>query len=363
MRSGSSIPRGTHAARARTGRIADCHPADSPLSPPGTPDLPNDMRTRGGRQARTGVPGRTAGGLTVRKAHVGQVDSYGRDGQGAWRPVAPAGDRTVTTPGTTGATERDRARGSSPATADGAGSDRSPPDPPRSRSARGAPPGRTGEHVDTEAAPHQLRPMIVRRRGTHGTAGGLFRGVSRNPGGFRIGMDGEFPGRDEPQDRTGPRGHATRRAAPTPRDTGPSGRGVSAAGRAADRAVRTVRAGGRRAAGRRCQRAAPAALPTTPSTRQVALAMPLAEAPWAVDEEEPHSTSKHISSGAPAVDAGDAATEPLRARQDAGEHPQDLGSVRVPEGYATEARWHGRQEARTMTTESPGDEGAERTAG
>ena len=41
---------------------------------------------------------------------------------------------------------------------------------------------------------------------------------------------------------------------------------------------------------------------------------------------------------------------------------QDLGSVRVPEGYATEARWHGRQEARTMTTESAGDEGAERTA-
>ena len=36
------------------------------------------------------------------------------------------------------------------------------------------------------------------------------------------------------------------------------------------------------------QRAAPAALSTTPSTRQVALAMPLAEAPWAVDEEEPH---------------------------------------------------------------------------
>ena len=50
--------------------------------------------------------------------------------------------------------------------------------------------------------------------------------------------------------------------------------------------------------------------------------MPLAEAPWAVDEEEPHSTSKHISSGAPAVDAGDATTEPLRARQDAGEHPR-----------------------------------------
>ena len=36
------------------------------------------------------------------------------------------------------------------------------------------------------------------------------------------------------------------------------------------------------------QRAAPAALPTTPSTRQVALAMPLSEAPWTVDEEEPH---------------------------------------------------------------------------
>ena len=39
------------------------------------------------------------------------------------------------------------------------------------------------------------------------------------------------------------------------------------------------------------QRAAPAALSTTPSTRQVALAMPLAEAPWAVDEEEPHPTA------------------------------------------------------------------------
>ena len=36
--------------------------------------------------------------------------------------------------------------------------------------------------------------------------------------------------------------------------------------------------------------AAPAALPTTPSTGQVALAVPLAEAPWAVDEEEPHPT-------------------------------------------------------------------------
>ena len=32
----------------------------------------------------------------------------------------------------------------------------------------------------------------------------------------------------------------------------------------------------------------PAALPTTPSTGQVALAVPLAEAPRAVDEEEPH---------------------------------------------------------------------------
>ena len=32
----------------------------------------------------------------------------------------------------------------------------------------------------------------------------------------------------------------------------------------------------------------PAALPTTPSTGQVALAVPLAEAPWAADEEEPH---------------------------------------------------------------------------
>ena len=47
------------------------------------------MRTRGGRQARTGVPGRTAGRRAVRKAHFGQVDFYGRDGQGAWCPVAP----------------------------------------------------------------------------------------------------------------------------------------------------------------------------------------------------------------------------------------------------------------------------------
>ncbi len=42
------------------------------------------------------------------------------------------------------------------------------------------------------------------------------------------------------------------------------------------------------------QRAAPAALPTTPSTGQVALAVPLAEAPWAVDEEEPHPTEVHV---------------------------------------------------------------------
>ena len=42
------------------------------------------------------------------------------------------------------------------------------------------------------------------------------------------------------------------------------------------------------------QRAAPAALSTTPSTRQVALAMPLAEAPWAVDEEEPHPRARRV---------------------------------------------------------------------
>ena len=41
------------------------------------------------------------------------------------------------------------------------------------------------------------------------------------------------------------------------------------------------------------QRAAPAALPTTPSTGQVALAVPLAEAPWAADEEEPHPDSMY----------------------------------------------------------------------
>ena len=167
-----------------------------------------------------------------------------------------AGDRTVTTPGTTGATERDRARGSSPATADGAGSDRSPPDPPRSRSARGAPAGRTGEHVDTEAAPHQLRPMmIVRRRGTHGIAGGLFRGVSRNPGGFRIGMDGDFRAgmnrRIVPDHEGTPRG--ARRQHPVIQDQ-VGGASVPPAA-PADRAVRTVRAGGRRAAGRGPRRA------------------------------------------------------------------------------------------------------------
>ena len=322
MRSGSSIPRGTHAARARTGRIADCHPADSPLSPPGTPDLPDDMRTRGGRQARTGVPGRTAGGLTVRKAHVGQVDSYGRDGQGAWRPVAPRA---------TGRSRRQEQRGRPSGT--GLGDRRLQPqmaqDPTdhrrilHDRDQREAPPPRSDRRARryrscAASAPSNDCPPAGNSRHRRRLV------PRRQPQPRRLpDRDGRrFPGRDEPQDRTGPRGHATRRAAPTPRDTGPSGRGVSAAGRAADRAVRTVRAGGRRAAGRRCQRAAPAALPTTPSTRQVALAMPLAEAPWAVDEEEPHSTSKHISSGAPAVDAGDAATEPLRARQDAGEHPR-----------------------------------------
>ena len=71
-----------------------------------------------------------------------------------------------------------------------------PPDHSRilhDRDQREAPPApRTGEHVDTEAAPHQLRPvMIVRRWGTHGT-GGLFLNVSKSPGGFRIAMDGDF---------------------------------------------------------------------------------------------------------------------------------------------------------------------------
>ena len=130
----------------------------------------------------------------MRKAHVGQVDSYGRDGQGAWRPVAPRA---------TGRSRRQEQRGRPSGT--GLGDRRLQPqmaqDPTdhrrilHDRDQREAPPppGRTGEHVDTEAAPHQLRPMmIVRRRGTHGTAGGLFRGVSRNPGGFRIGMDGDF---------------------------------------------------------------------------------------------------------------------------------------------------------------------------
>ena len=144
-----------------------------------------------------------------------------------------AGDRTVTTPGTTGATERDRARGSSPATADGAGSDRSPPDPPRSRSARGAPRrsdrrARRYRSCAASAPPNDDCPPAGDSRHRRRLV------PRRQPQPRRLpDRDGRrFPGRDEPQDRTGPRGHATRRAAPTPRDTGPGGRGVSAASRA-----------------------------------------------------------------------------------------------------------------------------------
>ena len=214
------------------------------------------MRTRGGRQARTGVPGRTAGRLTVRKAHFGQVDSYGRDGQGAWCPVAPRA---------TGRSRRREQRGRPSGT--GLGDRRLQPqmaqDPTdhrrilHDRDQREAPPaGRTGEHVDTEAAPHQLRPMmIVRRRGTHGTAGGLFRGVSRNPRGFRIGMDGDFRAgmnrRIVPDHEGTPRG--ARRQHPVIQDQ-VGGASVPPAA-PADRAVRTVRAGGRRAAGRGPRRA------------------------------------------------------------------------------------------------------------
>ena len=66
------------------------------------------------------------------------------------------------------------------------------------------------------------------------------------------------------------------------------------------------------------QRAAPAALSTTPSTRQVALAMPLAEAPWAVDEEEPHPPRNrgNLTSNSP---------KRIRARRrDSGEEPEAL---------------------------------------
>ena len=42
----------------------------------------------------------------------------------------------------------------------------------------------------------------------------------------------------------------------------------------------------------------PPPLSTTPSTRQVALAMPLPEAPWAVDEEEPHPNRGRVAARA-----------------------------------------------------------------
>ena len=115
-----------------------------------------------------------------------------RDGRGVWVPVAPRVNGRLTTPGTTGATEWDGARGSSPVTPDGAGSARSLPDPPRQPSARGVPAPRTGEHVDIEAAPRQLRPARIVRRWRNHCTGDVFLNVSKRPGGFRIAIDGDF---------------------------------------------------------------------------------------------------------------------------------------------------------------------------
>ena len=145
-----------------------------------------------------GCHGALQGRLTLcAGAHFRQVDSCrtrraGNETGGAWCPVAPRATGRFTTPGPTGATEWDRARGSSPATVDGAGSARSPPDPPRSRSARGDP--RTADRrahryrsCAASAPPSDDCPPVGDSR-----TGGLFLNVSKSSSGFRVAMDDDL---------------------------------------------------------------------------------------------------------------------------------------------------------------------------
>ena len=95
-------------------------------------DSPDIMRTRDERQARR-LPRRTTRQADVCAGRTsGRLTRAARDGQGTSRAVRVVSGRAA-------GNRAGRARGSSPATPDGAVSARSPPDPPPSRSARGAP--------------------------------------------------------------------------------------------------------------------------------------------------------------------------------------------------------------------------------